>query len=172
MLPPYPPTCIRPCSVWALNGEGVIFMPPPHFFIFSPLKNSVPRTLTLIKKGPLRPPQDTTAPRSSRQSCRYLRVPSRIQSGYLAKVPSAAPKTAPAHTSEHPKSAQNLPQTHQSHLSHYTNDASEFPWRVGCKAPKFNPLINLKNLKGEYLYAMTLYQFYPQALGPFFMSFY
>jgi hypothetical protein len=113
-----------------------------------------------------------TAPRSSRQSCRYLRVPSRIQSGYLAKVPSAAPKTAPAHTSEHPKSAQNLPQTHQSHLSHYTNDASEFPWRVGCKAPKFNPLINLKNLKGEYLYAITLYQFYPQALGPFFMSFY
>jgi hypothetical protein len=88
------------------------------------------------------------------------------------KVPSAAPKTAPAHTSEHPKSAQNLPQTHQSHLSHYTNDASEFPWRVGCKAPKFNPLINLKNLKGEYLYAITLYQFYPQALGPFFMSFY
>jgi hypothetical protein len=45
------------------------------------------------------------------------------------------------------------------------------PWQVGYKVEKFNSLINFENLKGEYLYAMTLYQFYPPALWPFFYVF-
>ena len=70
--------------------------------------------------------------------------------------PRISPKTSPAHPSECPKFAQKWRQTHQPHLSHYTNDASEFPWRVAYNVQKFNPLINLKNLKGESLYAMNL----------------
>jgi hypothetical protein len=72
-------------------------------------------------------------------------------------MPSIAPKTASAHHRWVAKIRAETAPDAPTALGHYTSDAHRRPVASRVQSTKFNPLIIFKNLKGEYLYAITLH---------------